>query len=216
MSLRAIRRIARQSQLLRRDFFNSPAATDYGKSKLLPAPCIQGSVADILFLILERPEQMAQSKKNIARWVLQGICVLGILSGFLCVMAGVTMLLALPTKDDIFGLCFLLGFMAIMLVVGAWLARDCYRMLRGRSFEAIRSISAILALMPMSWIIELLPEERFIGEGGSAGHFIAFAVDMAPLVAFLVVYFACKKLLTRLRKAAQGPEEPSETPHPAG
>jgi hypothetical protein len=171
-------------------------------------------VADILFLILERPEQMAQSKKNTARWVLQGICVLGILSGFLCVMAGVGMLLALPT-DDISGLCFLLGFSAIMLVIGAWLARDCYRMLRGRSFEAIKSISAILALMPMSWIIELLPEERFIGEGGSAGHFIVFAVNMAPLVAFLVVYFACKKLLTRLLKAAQGPEEPSETPHPA-
>lgn len=162
-------------------------------------------------------DQMTQSKKNTARWVLEGISGLGVVLGVGLFLVSIVTPLEMLNEDFV-TLCFTLGFSAITLVVGAWLARDCYRMLRGRSFEGIKSISGLLAIMFFGSVapwLEVL-DNQFPGDRRVVGGLVVFLADIAILIAAVAVYSICMKLLNRLVKAARGPAEPAETPHPAG
>ncbi len=154
---------------------------------------------------------MAQAKKNIARWVLQGICVLGILLGASWVCVAINMLFVIH-RDDPYDLWVTLALSGLILLIGAWLARDCYRMLRRRSFGGIKSISAIVALLSMGFVGRWLMDLRAEAEN----RLVHDLAGLAPLLFVVLVYFGCKKLLNRLRKTAYGPEESAETPDSAG
>ena len=148
---------------------------------------------------------MAKAKKNTARWVLQGISGLGIVMGGGFLLAAHATSLGVLRKDrgDLAVLCFGLGLSAIILVIGAWPARDCYRMLRRRSFEGIRSISVIVALTFLSPVVPWLEalHDKFPGDRRGVETLILFVVDIGPLIVAVVIYRICVKLLDRLRES---------------
>lgn len=97
-----------------------------------------------------------------------------------------------------------LGFVALLLGLGAWLTHDCYLMLRGRGFRAIQLISAFLALMFLNWVDAWLGELE-PGAVGARGH-ARHLVGLATILTMAIIYFICMKLLNRLCDAAYGPD----------
>lgn len=158
---------------------------------------------------------MAQQKKNIARLVLQGISILGIIFGFCCFFSAIFIIFSiLRGKLDI-DFVWLIQ-LAVLLVLGAFLLYPSYLMLRGRSFEIIKSISVLLALpcFGLFWpFVEILTTSG----SGKMSRFIENIVVLASGLFFVVVvvlvYSICVKLLRRLVKAAYGTNNISGTQH---
>jgi len=156
---------------------------------------------------------MAQPKKNIARLALQGISILGILLGFSFFLGAIAMIFSFQ-KDNLTELCFSLFILLWMLVLGAFLMYPSYKMLRGRSFEVIKSISAFLALTSFGFIVPFTENitNSVTREMSIATKTIVDLASFLLLVLFSVlVYKISMKLLERLRVAAYSPEEISET-----
>lgn len=159
---------------------------------------------------------MAKAKKNIARWVLQGISVFGIFLGLMCAY----MAIAIPVatyREGSASRWFAFAFSALSLVLGAWLARACYLMLRRRSFEAIRSIFALVAIVVFGSVVD--PLYRFAAasiSGVQARAAVGLVCYFAALALAVLVYWTCTMLLKRLVKAAYGSEEPSAGADSAG
>jgi hypothetical protein len=154
---------------------------------------------------------MTQRKKKIARWVLQGICVLVMFVGFSCVLLLITTALSMP-RDDLALLCFWVLYSGIMLVVGAWLTRDSYLMFRGRAFGAIRSLPAVLAFSVIGLVVK--PLDSFAAplvSGIQARTLVSLACFLVALLAAVLVYSLGTKLLQRLADAAYGPPDISGT-----
>ena len=156
---------------------------------------------------------MAKQKKNIARLVLQGISVLGILSGIGCFLCAIVLIFPFP-REDLIDLFFMFVMSLWMLVLGAFLTYPSYQMLRGRSFLVIKSMAALLALDVFGLL--MIHAEDF-----NTFFFSNMPIEIkafAELVPFLLstfvsvlIYKICKKLLDRLVVAAYGPEAISET-----
>ena len=158
---------------------------------------------------------MARPKKNIARLVLQGISVLGILFGLAWFVGGVATLVWMP-REDVASLCFGLVLSALFSVLGAWFARDCYLMLRGKLLPPVKSISVLLALAFWGGMDSLLGVlgTPFAGEERFVGGFIGFAAGLPAFLSAVIFYSLCTRLLNGLRHAAYGPAEPSDTRQP--
>ena len=157
---------------------------------------------------------MAQQKMNIARLVLQAISILGILCGFAFFSSAIVMIFWFP-RDNLTQLCILLIMSVWMVILGAFMLYPSYKMLRGRSFGVIKSISALLALISFSSVMQFADvfittlesekETRFIG------IIVNFASFLFSALVFAIVYKVSVKLLERLRIAAYGPKNISET-----
>jgi hypothetical protein len=158
---------------------------------------------------------MAQQKKNIARLVLQGISVLGILFGFCCFLSSFAMISFIQT-DDLFGLFLSVFAILWMLALGALFMYPSYKMLRGTSFLVIKSMAALLAL---TFFGSLMPYAEDITTYFNDGMSIEIKspVELASfiLVVFVsvLVYKVSVKLLEKLKEAAYGPNQISETKH---
>jgi uncharacterized membrane protein (UPF0136 family) len=153
---------------------------------------------------------MTQPKKIIARLVLQGISVLGILLGFSCFLSSIAMIFSF----DRVNLYSRIIFSGTGIVLGAFLMYPSYLMLRGKSFTVIKSITALLALSAFCLID---PFTEFISTSINREMPIVTntIVDCASFLLFVLVsvlvYKISIKLLDRLIEAAYGPEILSDT-----
>jgi hypothetical protein len=153
---------------------------------------------------------MAQLKKTIARLILHGICVLGILIGFSLVYLTITVFFP-ALRDNIAFPFFELLVLGFMLALCVFLIRDSYLMLRGKTFGAIKTVSVLIALMFFSSVVD--PIHRFAVKfmsGIQARTVVEFASFSTCLLLSVIVYLICIKLLKRLLKVAYGPEKISE------
>ncbi len=156
---------------------------------------------------------MAQQKKDIARLVLQGISILGILFGISCFFFAIDFIFSFP-REDLTDLCVVLIMLIWMLVLGAFFLYPSYKMLRGRSFEVLKSMAALLALSAFGLIMpfaEDLTQSDSQEMSRILEDIIFFASLALSALAFVLVYKVSVKLLNRLQKAAYGPEITSET-----
>ncbi len=156
---------------------------------------------------------MAQQKKNIARLVLQGISIIGILCGFAFFSSAIVMIFWFP-RDNLTQLCILLIMSVWMVILGAFMLYPSYKMLRGRSFGVIKSISALLALMSFS-LIEPFNEVLTTSVTGEMSIVTKSIVNFASFLLFVLfsvlVYKVSVKLLERLKEAAYGHKNISGT-----
>ena len=154
---------------------------------------------------------MAQQKKNIARLILQVISILGILFGIGLFSTSIAMIFSFD-RENLFGW---LMFSGVGLVLAAFLIYPSYKMLRGKSFEVIKSIAALLALTSFN----LIPfaENLTKSDSGEMSRItediIIFGSLALSWLAFILVYKVSVKLLERLRIAAYAPKIIPETQH---
>ena len=147
---------------------------------------------------------MAQQKKKIARLVLQGISILGILFGFTSLYLAFVFTFSIQ-RDNIFGSLIIpvYGF-----VLAAFLIYPSYLMLRGKSFGVIKTIAVLLAIIPFGLIGKHI--ETFTTLDSEKKTWSIFLVSV---FVFVLVYIISVKLLERLKQAGYGPEKISETQH---
>lgn len=146
--------------------------------------------------------------------------MLGILLGFACAVYAVVLVYPLGPDREHFGhppLYGLLGVSAGLLVgsMGACLLYTSYRMLRGRSYRAIRVIASSLAALVFIWALRS-STIMSVSEGltGHAQGIRSLGFWFALFV-FLLLNSICEHLLNRVSKAAHGPDKISETSPPA-
>jgi hypothetical protein len=159
---------------------------------------------------LKRVERMTQRKKTVARLILQGMCVLGILLGLSCVCFAVFLTIdifsPIHQRDSLFFLCMEFLILLFMLALGIVLIRDSYLMLRGKAFGATKDFSVIVTLAyfvlaePFLFIYENAPK------GKRMTRFIGDIIIIAFFVSIWGVYKICVKLLKSLAEMAYGPQ----------
>ena len=88
------------------------------------------------------------------------------------------------------------------MAVGVILIRDSYRMLREKSFEAIKTFSTLAALMFFGLIGPLYEYVENISVGEKKARFIEEIIGASLLISSCLVYFIFKKLLKRVAEAA--------------
>lgn len=153
---------------------------------------------------------MAYLKKTIARLVVKGISILSILFGLTCFyIAAFEIILILRGELDKFDLLFVI----FQLVVGAFLVYPSYLMLRGKSFEVIRSISALLALFSYGLVLQLGDVFTALSVSEKTAKLLEDITGFASLLSVVVFYLIYAKLFKMLLKAAYGPEKISEAQH---
>ncbi len=155
---------------------------------------------------------MAQLKKNIARLVLQGISILGILFGFSCFFVAIFIIFSILRGNlaiDYVGLIFL----GALLVLGTYMIYTSYLMFRGRAFGAIKSISVLFALFLSVLVRQLGEVFTPTSVSGKTARLIEDIAGLASLLSIVVFYLICIKLLRRLLKAANVPKDISGTQH---
>ncbi len=155
---------------------------------------------------------MAQ-KKFIARLVLQGISVLGILLGFYLFLDSIYMIFSIQ-RDNLSDLCSSLIISVGMLVLAAFLIYSSYLMLRGKSFRVIKAFSALLALMSFSLVVQF--GDFFINtdiekKSLTIESIVVLASILVSAFVFVLIYTISVILLERLKEATYGPEKISET-----
>jgi len=155
---------------------------------------------------------MAQQKKIIARLVLQGISILGILLGFFCFLRAISLIFSIQ-RDDLNDIFFSPIFSVIMLVLASFLIYPSYLMLRGKSFAVVKGFSALLALISFILATRFVLFFSTTLDIEKKGRLIEFIVLLAPLLILVLVYRISVKLLERLKQDAYGPEKISETQH---
>jgi len=143
-------------------------------------------------------------KKNIARLVLQGIIILGILIGGMLVIAAIGILLEMQT-EDIAVLSGSLVLSAVLLVTGVYAIYSSYQMLRLKAFaKAIKGIPAslaacvFLAAAPiMSWIDTLASKEL--------ARYVRLSCILVSFLLFCLGISFFTRLFKRLLEAANEP-----------
>lgn len=159
---------------------------------------------------------MAQLKKNVARLVIKGIGLLGILQGvaFVCVSIALTPSLWKDGFDLPSFWFIILEVLVAMVVLGVFLTYTSYQMLRGRAFGAAKLISALLALdfFGLAEVASKSLTAPPVSEG--TARWTNIVVHFAFFVGMFVVYAICMKLFNRLLAAAYGP--PQGQPQPPG
>jgi 4-amino-4-deoxy-L-arabinose transferase-like glycosyltransferase len=157
---------------------------------------------------------MVRATNNAARLVLQGISVLGILFGFICILGGTIGFFSIQ-REDFTSLWLVLSISVILLVVGAWLARDCYLMLRGRAFERTKAISGLLAFVLFGWVESLFVgvDDAFVDVKGFVGDIVFLATWLPSVVCAVLVYSISTRLLNKLVETAHGPQDRSGKQH---
>ena len=156
---------------------------------------------------------MGQLKKKIARLVLQGISILGMLFGFSLVYFPIEIVFSVP-RDDLAPLCASLALLGTVLLVGLLLIYTSYLMFRRRSFGAIELIAIGLSISVFGSVVN--PIYHFLAtsvSGIGARTIVGLASYFAALSLSVLVYLICTRLLKRLVKVAYHPEEVSETRH---
>lgn len=150
-------------------------------------------------------------KKNIARLVLQGISILGILFGFSCFGCAIFIIFSILRGKLAIDYVWLIQ-LAVMFVLGAFLLYPSYLMLRGRSFEVMKSISVLFALFLSGLVRQLV--EVFTATSDSE-KMVRFEVILyiASLLSIVVFYLICIKLLKRLLQVGYGTKELSGIQH---
>lgn len=143
------------------------------------------------------------TKKNIARLILKGISILGILFGAFCLFFAIIFSL-LVLIDDVDALFVWLFIIAVFLLLGAYLIYTSYRMLRWRSFGAIKAISVLLALYSWASSLAFLDAATSFSDKltGYTGDIIFFVFIIASWLIYVLVYLICVKLLKGLLTAA--------------
>jgi len=156
---------------------------------------------------------MAQLKKNVARLVLQGISIFGILFGFTCFFTAIFIIFSMLRGKLAINYVWLIQ-LAVMFVLGAFLLYPSYLMLRGRSFNVMKSISVLLALSLSSLVFRALPLVKAFAatsDSEATARLIGDFFHVASLLSIVVFYLICIKLLRRLQQAAYGTKEISGT-----
>jgi hypothetical protein len=162
--------------------------------------------------ISETQNSSDKPKKTIARLILEGISILGILLGIIFLYMAIDMTLPIH-RDELNKLYFLFFPLVWGFVLAGFLIYPSYLMLRGRSFGILKTIAALLALTLSSPIIHLYTafpktldsEDRFIKDS------VIFASLAVYWLVFAFVYKISIKLLEMLKEVAYGPEKISET-----
>jgi len=144
---------------------------------------------------------MAYLKKKIARLALQVISVFGIIFGLSCFFTTFFVIFSISRGDIAFTYGWLF-YLAVLLVLGAFLTYPSYLMLRGRSFEVMKSISILLALFS-SILVEQLGEV-FVATSVSekTARLIEDIAGIASLLSIVVFYLIYDKLLKKLLELA--------------
>jgi len=151
-------------------------------------------------------------KKNIARLVLQGISILGILFGlslFCCATPIISWIQ--EERRNLAIQCGLLIFPGALLILSIYLIYTSYLMLRGRAFGAIYSISVFLALFFSFLFDSLIEVFTTTSDSGKTTISIEDIMGFVSLLLFLLVYLICVVLLKKLLKVAYSPQEISGT-----
>jgi hypothetical protein len=157
---------------------------------------------------------MVKEKKNIARLVLQGISILGILFGlsFFCCASAIIPAIQ-KERSNLAIQCGMIIFSGVLLILSIYLIYASYLMFRGRAFGAIYSISVFLALIFSRLFDSLIEIFTTTSYSGKMSRFIEDILGFASLLFFLLVYLICVMLLKKLLKLAYSPQETSGTQH---
>jgi hypothetical protein len=151
-------------------------------------------------------------KKSIARLILQGISILGILAGGMLVIAGLGVLLEMQ-REDLAVLVSSLVASAAMLVMGVYLIYRSYLMWRLGASTVL--VQAILRAIPVLWAACVVfgvakPVISFADTLACEGlsRHVKLSGALVSLVLFYLGVPVCTKLAKRLLKAAGiDPEE---------
>ena len=98
-------------------------------------------------------------------------------------------------------------------MLGAFLIYPSYLMLRGKSFEVIRSISVLLALFSSGLVLQLGGVFTALSVSEKTIALLEDITGFAFLLSIVVFYLIYAKLFKILLKAAYGPEKNSEAQH---
>jgi hypothetical protein len=145
---------------------------------------------------------MAQPRKNTARLVLQGIGILGILSGGMLVMAALGVVLEMQGEN----LPVLYGSLALsgaLLALGVYLIYTSYLMLRLRAFTVVaREIPVLLAASIIFGLAQ--PVMRFADTlaGETLSRYVKLSCALTSLILFYLGVSVCTRLFKRLLEAA--------------
>jgi len=138
---------------------------------------------------------------NIARLILRGFSILGILSGGMLVIAAIGILFEIQ-REDCAVLCGSLVLSVVLSVIGAYLIYTSYLMLRLRAFAVVtRDIPTLLAACVfivaervMSWADTLVSEEL--------SRYVTLSCALVSLLLFYLGISVFTKLSKRLLEAA--------------
>ncbi len=142
-------------------------------------------------------------KRNLARFVLQGIALLGILFGLFVFYISVAMFVE-SMRPDIILLCGGIVISILILAIGVYLIYISYLMLKGLSYAAIKPLGKLLAFAfyfwfsPLTWSLA-----RMLGEKGM--KFLGATVGIVSLPLAIAVYYVFTRILARLSKVASEP-----------
>ena len=152
-------------------------------------------------------------KKNIARLVLQGISILGILFGLSFFCCATAIIYWIQEERSNLAILYSLIFSGVLLILSIYLIYASYLMFRGRAFGAIYSISVFLALIFSGLFDSLIEVFTTTLYSGKMARFIEDILRFASLLFFLLVYVICVMLLKKLLKLVYSPLEISGTQH---
>ncbi|HUS71853.1 MAG TPA: hypothetical protein VMY06_02220 [Sedimentisphaerales bacterium] len=142
-------------------------------------------------------------KRNLARFVLQGIALLGILFGLFVFCISVAMFFESMEPDFVL-LCGGLVISILVLAIGVYLIYISYLMLRGITYAAIKPLGTLLAFAfyfwssPLTWSLARMLEEKGL-------RFIGATVGIASLPLAIAVYYVFTRILARLSKVGSEP-----------
>lgn len=139
-------------------------------------------------------------KRNLARFVLQVIALLGMLFGLFVLYIFVAMFFESMRPDFVF-LCGGIVTSILVLAIGVYVIYISYLMLRGIIYAAIKPLGTLLALAfyswsgPLTWSLGRILEQKGM-------KFIGATVGIASLLLAIAVYYVFTRLLLRLSKIA--------------
>ncbi len=143
-------------------------------------------------------------RQRMARLVLNGIGIIGILSGGLLAFASLGALLEIE-RENLALLCGSLVFSAVLLAMGVHLAYTSHLMLRHKAFKTITNGIAyslpaciFLAAEPVHSWVDTLPSRELT-------HYVRMSTILVSFILYCLGVSVCKKLAKGLVKAANGP-----------
>jgi len=157
-------------------------------------------------------------KKNIARLVLQGISILGILFGLSLFCCATPIISWIQEERSNLAIQFdLLIFSRVLLIPGVFLIFGIYLiftsclLFRQREYGAIKIISWFLALISFGLVLPLVKVLKTTTDNEKTARLIEDIFYVASLLFFMLVYLICVKLLKRLLKVSYRPKKISGT-----
>lgn len=141
--------------------------------------------------------------RNLARLILQGIALLGILLGLFVFCIFLAMFFE-SMRPDFVLLCGGIVISILVLAIGVYLIYISYLMLRGLSYAAIKPLGTLLAFAFYFWFSPLTwSYARMLGEKGM--KFIGATVGIVSLPLAIAVYYVFTRILARLSKVGSEP-----------